>query len=346
MSAAQHPLSSPLKTLALAALTVMIALLALGGVRASLAAQPKDYAKVVGPKECAECHKVTTKAWQATHHFATFTEMPRSKEGLEIADRMGIKRVKTDSLCMDCHFTSQEKAGQVESVAGISCESCHAPAGDWLKRHSEYSGKKKGQETPQEIAKRWVDSEAGGMIRPHMTYKLAKNCYSCHITPNEKLVNEGKHSPGSPFELVSWSQGEVRHKLWYNDGKANLEATPERKRMLFVVGAMVELEESLRAVGHATVKADYAVTMAKRAQIAAKRMAAIAQAANTPETAAILDVVKGVKLNLNNGAALNAAADKIGASARKFSDGYDGSTLAAVDGMIPGSDKYKGKVYP
>jgi hypothetical protein len=336
--AARRALALPLAVLVLALATLVAG--------PGNAAQPKAHDKIVGPGECAECHKPTTKVWQSTHHYATFTEMPRSKEGLEIAERMGVKRVKADSLCMDCHFTTQAKGGQEETIAGISCESCHAPAGDWLKRHSEYSGKKKGQETPEEIAKRWADSEAGGMIRPHMTYTLAKNCYSCHITPNEKLVNQGKHSPGSPFELVSWSQGEVRHNLWHNDGASNAEASPERKRMLFIVGAMVELEESLRAVGAATVKADYAVTMAKRAQIAAQRMAAIAKAVQTPELGAIIDVVKGVKLDLNNGGALNAAADKIGAQARKFSDGYDGSTLAAVDGLIPGADKYKGKVHP
>lgn len=307
------------------------------------AAQPVAHDKVVGPAQCAECHKVTNKIWQGTHHFTTFAEMPRTKEARDISEKMGIKRIKADSLCLDCHFTTQEKDGKKDVIAGISCESCHAPAANWLKRHSEYSGKKKGQESDAEIAKRWADSEAAGMIRPKHLYSLAKNCYTCHITPNEELVNKGGHSPGSPFELVSWSQGEVRHNVWSTNGKENKLATPERRRMLFIVGSMVELEESLRAVGQATQKATYAVTMAKRAKIAAQRMAAISKAVSTDETKSIMAVLKTAKLKLNNGAELNAAADNVAKAAQAFATKHDGTQFAGVDSLIPDETKYKGK---
>lgn len=323
-----------------------VTLLMMVGLKPAWAAQPIAHDKVVGPDECAECHKATNKIWQSTHHFSTFTAMPRSDEARDIASKMGIKRIKSDSVCLDCHFTTQEKSGKKQVVAGISCESCHAPAADWLERHSEYSGKKKGQESKQEIAARWQESEAAGMIRPYQLYPLAKNCYSCHITPNEKLVNVGGHSAGSPFELVSWSQGEVRHNVWHSDGKENRLATPERQRMMFIVGAMVELEESLRAVAFATQKADYAITMAKRAKIAAKRMAKISQQIKTDETDQILTVLKSVKLKLNNQVELEAAANQVAKAAQQFAVSYDGSAFAAVDAMIPGEDKYKGKPEP
>ncbi|WP_220495656.1 cytochrome c family protein [Oceanospirillum sediminis] len=310
-------------------------------------AQPQDHHKIAGPDECAECHKATNKIWQGTHHFSTFSAMPRSKEARDIAKKMGIKRIKSESVCLDCHFTTQEKeAGFKQVIAGISCESCHAPAADWLERHSEFSGKKKEQETEQEAVLRWKDSEAAGMIRPHMLYKLAKNCYSCHITPNEKLVNQGGHSAGSPFELVSWSQGEVRHNVWHSDGKENQMASPERKRMMFIVGAMVELEESLLAVAEATQKAEYAITMAKRAKIAAKRMAKISESVQTPETQNIMVVLKTVKLKLNNTEQLKGAAAKVASAAQSFASSHDGSAFAAIDAMIPGIDKYKGEPEP
>ncbi len=318
----------------------------LGSATSLYAAQPVAHHKVVGPDECAECHKATNKIWQGTHHFSTFTEMPRSQEARDIAQKMGIKRIKADSVCLDCHFTTQEKAGVKQVVAGISCESCHAPAADWLERHSEFSGKKKEQESEQEAVVRWQDSEAAGMIRPHQLYALAKNCYSCHITPNEKLVNTGGHSAGSPFELVSWSQGEVRHNVWHSDGKENPIASPERQRMMFIVGAMVELEESLRAVANATQKAEYAITMAKRAKIAAKRMAKIGQMVQTDETQQIMAVLKTVKLKLNNKEPLEKAAAEVAGAAQRFSASYDGSGFAAVDSLIPGQDKYKGTPEP
>lgn len=306
------------------------------------AAQPKDYANIKGPNACAECHEKSADIWQKSHHFSTFSRMPRSKEGREISRRMGIRRIKADSLCLDCHFTSQETPERTLTIAGISCESCHGASANWLERHGKFSGKKEGEETESEIKKRWADSEAAGMIRPHMIYTLAKNCYSCHITPNEELVNRGKHSPGSPFELLSWSQGEVRHSVWNNESKSNLEASAGHKRMLFIVGAAVEIEESLRALGAATFKAKYAVIMAERAQLSARRMAAIAKLVPVHELTEIVALLSSVKLSLNNGLALSTVADQIGTHARQFSAAYDGSDFAAVDQVLPSAESYKG----
>jgi len=310
------------------------------------AAQPKDYANIKGPNACAECHEKSADIWQKSRHFLTFSRMPRSKEGREISDRMGIKRIKADSLCLDCHFTSQETPERTVTIAGISCESCHSASANWLERHSEFSGKKESEETESEIKKRWADAEAAGMIRPHMIYTLAKNCYSCHITPNEELVNRGRHSPGSPFELLSWSQGEIRHSVWNNESKSNLEASAEHKRMLFIVGAAVELEESLRALGAATVKAKYAAVMGERAQLSARRMAAIAKLVPVHELTEIVALLSSVKLSLNNGLALSTVADQIGSHARQFSGSYDGSDFTAVDQVLPSAETYKGTGTP
>lgn len=312
-----------------------------------VSAQTKwDHSQVVGPKPCAECHKKTVAIWQNTKHFKTFTEMPRRKEANEIAKKMGLKRIKAGSLCLDCHFTTTMAEGERDPIAGISCESCHAPGKGYLKRHSEFSGKKKDTESEAERAQRWVDSEAAGMIRPKDMYRLAKNCYGCHTVPQEKLVNEGGHPAGSKFELVSWSQGEIRHNVWYTEGKSNPPASPERKRLMYVVGLAVELETSLRAVGEATVKAEYAVAMAKRAARAKKSFGAIADALSEPEIGAIKAAADDAKLKLNNGPALNAAADKIAEATKGISAKYDGSSFAAIDGLIPGEDKYKGQPAP
>ena len=75
-------------------------------------------------------------------------------------------------------------------------------------------------------------------------------------------------------------------------------------------------------------------------------MKKIAAAVKTPEIEAIVATANGVKLKLNNSANLTAAADKIGAQAKKFSRAHDGSKFAAVDALLPGADKYKGKPAP
>ena len=323
------------------ALPVAAALL-LASAFAAGAAQPGPE-NIVGPAACAECHKVEAAVWQHTHHFTTFTELPRKPKAEEIAKKMGVSRLKASSLCLNCHFTSMIKDGASTTVAGISCESCHGPGKGYVKVHSNFSGKKKDTETAAERAKRWKESEAAGMIRPKMIYALAKNCYSCHIVPQEKLVNVGGHQAGSPFELVSWSQGEIRHNTWYTDGKSNPEAPRTIKRKMYVIGAAVELEESLRAVGKATENAGYAVTMAQRAQAAAQRLNAINNTLKLPETGAMMSAALTAQLKLNNDAALTAVADKIAAAARQFDAKYDGAALGAIDGMIPGPASYKGK---
>ncbi len=302
-----------------------------------------DPALVQGPDACGECHKTSVLAWKETQHAKTFKELPRRKKAKAITKAMGIKRIKAESACLTCHFTSAMVKGKVKPIAGISCESCHGGGKDWIKGHQDYGGKgvTKESESPDHRTKRFADAEAAGMIRPVRLYSVAANCYGCHTVPNEKLVNVGGHPAGSKFELVSWTQGEVRHNVWYS--KSNDEASAERKRMMYIVGRALDLEFALRGVAKATQKKKYAVSMARRAAAAKKAMASIAAAVSTPEIQEIIAAAGGAKLKLNNEAKLSAAADRVSAAAQKFAANHDGSAFGAIDALIPGADKYKGK---
>ncbi len=303
-----------------------------------------DAAKIVGPNACAECHKQEAEAWKATHHFKTFGEMPRKKEANEIAARMGVQRIRSEGLCLTCHYTVQEKENRKQPVAGISCESCHSAGDDWIKVHSGYSGKTEKTETKAEKDARWKLSESKGMIRPSTLYRLAKNCYGCHVVPQDDLVNKGGHPAGSAFELFSWSQGEVRHTTWHNKGKENTPANAARKRMLYVVGLGVELETAIRAVSRATARRLYAFEMAKRVDRARKQLAAASKAApDVPEIAKMVEYAYSAGLKLNNERALTGAADGVSKLLAGMTEKYDGSTMAGLDSLIPGPDKIKGK---
>ena len=300
-------------------------------------------AKIVGPNACAECHKQEVEAWKGTHHFKTFREMPRNTDAKEIAEKMGVRRIKSESLCLNCHFTVQLKNNKEEPVAGISCESCHGAGKDWIKVHSGFSGKKEQTETKAEEEARWKLADSKGMIRPRSLYQLAKNCYGCHVVPQEDLVNKGGHRAGSDFELVSWSQGEVLHNTWYSKGKDNVPASAARKRMLYLVGLGVDLETALRAVGKATVRKPYAFEMAARADRARKQLAVAAKAApNVPEIAKMVEFAYSAGLKLNNERSLTAAADGVSTLLASITEKYDGSTMVGLDGLIPGPDKFKG----
>ena len=319
-------------------------LLLIVGVAAQGTVAP-DLAKIVGPNACAECHKQETEAWKDTHHFKTFREMPRKKEANEIAEKMGVQRIRSESMCLTCHYTVQQKENTKQAIAGISCESCHSAGGDWIKVHSQFSGKTEKTETKAEAEARLKLANSKGMIRPSSLYRLAKNCYSCHVVPQEDLVNKGGHTAGSAFELVSWSQGEVRHSTWHSKGKANVAASAARKRMLYLVGLGVELETGLRAVSRATARKIYAFEMAKRVDRARKQLAAAAKAApNVPEIAKMVEHSYSAGLKLNNERFLTPAADGVSKLLVSITEKYDGSTMAGLDSLIPAPDKFKGTV--
>lgn len=323
---------------------VLLALvLLLGPTNTSLAKTDTD--KIVGPNACAECHKHETEVWKGSHHFQTFTKMPRSKKAGEISKKMKIRRLKTNKLCQSCHFTVQKIKKKSKAVAGISCESCHASGKDYLKLHAEFSGQKnKKDESGAQAASRWKKSEAFGMIRPKAIYKLAKNCFECHVVPQENLVNVGGHPAGSEFELVSWSQGEVRHNLWYSQGKKNKQAGLGRRRIMYIVGLAIDLETALRSIAQATSRKKYAYKMAGRAARARTKLAAVGKAVpNVGEVSAIVKLSHSAGLKLNNAKFLTAAADNISLEALKLIANHDGKKLATLDKLIPPPAKYKGK---
>lgn len=313
----------------------------------AVAAPHVDPTKVMGAESCGECHKHDVEAWKLTHHFSTLNEMHRRPEAREIAEKLGIKRIKSESLCLDCHYTSKEIDTSAQVIAGISCESCHGAAKDWMDVHNDYGkGFTKETEPAAHRVARKAKAATLGLLYPDNLYNVGQNCYQCHIVTNEELANKGGHSAGSVgFNLLTWSQGEVRHSILHTDNKANPEASPERKRMLFTVGAILDVEYSLRAVARATEKATYAVTNARRAAAARKQLEAIQAAAPTDELAAIIEVANGAALRLNNGEALTAVADKISELGRAFATTVTGDRLTGVDALLPGADQYKGAPY-
>ena len=303
--------------------------------------------QVTGPEACAECHTQEIEAWKLTSHFKTFKTMQRRPEAHDIAARLGITNIKSESLCLQCHYLSKTTDNLTEVVAGIACESCHGAAKDWVDVHADYGkGFKKETEPAEHRVARVAKAIAGGMIRADNLYALGANCYGCHIVTDEKLTNVGGHSAGSTgFNLLTWSQGEVRHTILHTGNKANPAASPGHQRRLFVLGCILDVEFSFRAVARATEKAPYAVTNARRADAARKLLEKIQSLAPTPELAAVVEVAKAAGLRLNNSVELNAAADRISLLGREFAARVTDDQLAGVDGILPGPALYKGIPY-
>jgi hypothetical protein len=301
--------------------------------------------QVLGYESCQKCHASEIGVWKQTPHHTTFMTLHRNPAAKEIAGRMGIESFKTDSACVKCHYTMQsDSSQQIQAVSGVSCESCHGAAKDWIEHHNDFGGSSatRQSESPEHRIARLQNSIAGGMRNPINVYLVAQSCYRCHTVPDERLVNIGGHIAGSlDFEFVSWSQGTLRHNFVRSNGQTNDASSKDRQRQMFVAGMIADLEFSLRATATATEKADYGVNAAKRASRAAKRLAAAQSKLNQPLLEDILTVFQSVELKLNNRQQLTEAANRINFLGIRFAATVPGKDLAAIESFIPPEDKWK-----
>lgn len=299
---------------------------------------------VVGYESCEKCHAAEIQVWKQTPHHGTFLTLHRKPEAKQIANRLGITSFKTDAACIKCHYTMQAGHAGLEAISGISCESCHGAAKNWVEVHNDYGGPgvTREAESPKHRIARLQASIAGGMRNPINVYLVTQSCYRCHTVPDERLVNVGGHQAGSlDFEMVSWSQGAVRHNFLRSQGTSNDASSQERLRQMFVCGMIADLEFSLRATAAATEKAEFGITSAKRASRAAKRLAAAQKQLAQPLLGDILAVYQSVQLKLNNRQQLEEAANNINALGIRFAATVPGTELSAIDRFIPGKDRWK-----
>ncbi len=316
-----------------------------------LCASPVSYAidptKTVGSDACLDCHGPEHDAWVETTHSRTYDEMATSDAAAEISEALDIYDIEDpEGTCVDCHYTMiGEEIEFAEPIAGISCESCHGAATEWIDGHGNYESGDAETETAAQKEARISAAAAAGQIRPSQINLIAANCLECHTVPNEELVNVGGHPAGSDFELVSWSQGEVRHNLFWSGGSENAEASPERKRVLYVVGWAADLEFSLRALGKSQEAGTYRSEMQARIANALSKLTAINNASSNSDVAAMLSAGQGVDASSPDAGALNSAADAVHAAAQSFTASNDGGALAGLDGLIPGGEGHFSSKY-
>lgn len=316
---------------------------AAGDKQANYSPRQCDPERVLGYETCAKCHDAEIKQWMQTPHYRTFDALHRTPEAKAIADRLGLRSIKRNETCISCHYTQQEQNGRTRLVAGVSCESCHGGARDWLTLHADYGGPGLTRETesPEHRQQRRDASIAAGMNNPSNLYLMARQCLSCHTVPNEKLVNVGGHKPGTTeFELVAWSQGKVRHNFVHSLGAVNRVSDPPRLRVMYVVGIMADLEASLRATAEATEMATFGQTSAARAAAQKKKLWEVQRLINDPQIAKALEAVASLELTLGNTENLVKAADEVGKAAMAFAE-TDGNQLQAIDPLLPQPKDYK-----
>ena len=330
-------------------------LIALGGTEATRGEdisreKALQHPHVLGAGECTECHRSEVKAWQETEHYRS-RDLHQDPKAKEIAGKLGISpvsKVRSSALCTQCHFTVQKLPSHpAKAISGVSCESCHGGALKWIDLHNTGDRRKPG-DTLAEQQKRRTESVAAGMCVPEAVDQLAAKCFQCHIVTDETLVNVGGHPTGSEFfELVSWLKGEVRHNFFESKGKTNAPISPERRRLLFLVGKVVEMEYSLRGLARAEEKADYGKAMGRRCVATRDAIGEIVAALGDETPEPLKEIHAAINepglLRFFNVGPLTRAADLVEEKAAVLVEQHDGSTFAALDSLIP--DEGKGKPF-
>lgn len=313
---------------------------------AGASASPVNPHLTLGSETCVKCHANEVKVWQQTPHWRTFDELHRRPEAKEIARKLGVRSIKHDGRCVNCHYTQKTDlaSGNIHAIEGVSCESCHGSAKNYVDVHHNYGGEHitRAMESPEHRMQRLQKSIELGMRNPVNVYLVAQSCLRCHTTADEQLVNVGGHPTGSlEFEFVSWSQGTIRHNFVRTDGKKNDPSPIGRLRLMFVSGMIAELEASLRATSTATQKAKYGITSAQRTARAAKRLQSVSKKINNPLINEVLSVFSSVQLKLNNQKQLSTAAEIVALLGYRFASETNPETLATLDAFIPPSDRWK-----
>lgn len=334
-----------------ASLCLVLCLLALSlPAAADIPPAIEDPTETVGPRACAQCHDAEHQVWLGTAHAELYEsdeplhERPRAKE---IAGNLGKYLIKNDELCIDCHFTPTVRGSSVTAVAGVSCESCHGAAQDWIHEHNTWQGTQvsRAAESPTTTRARRARMAELGMRHPGDLYALLGACYTCHMVPDERLVMEGEHPSGSDFDPIERVDA-IRHT--FVTAGSRTEKAPlsdARKRQLHVLGAALELELRLRQIA-AAESAQYARLLAASVPDTLRKLERIQRAQELPEVATILKAARGLSLEAGNRDELAYAAEKVAEAAHAFSRERDGTGLAALDRVLGGVSVAEGEAEP
>lgn len=97
----------------------------------------------IGAAKCAICHKKVEQGeqyalWQESKHARAF-EILGTPEAKIVAAERGIDDPQKSGECLKCHstaywFAEQRMSDQIAVEEGVSCETCHGPGKDYMKK--------------------------------------------------------------------------------------------------------------------------------------------------------------------------------------------------------------------
>lgn len=219
-------------------------------VTAILARGQKEPPKYTGPGSCASpsCHggvapRADTSVWQ--NEYSTWVVKDKHAQAYSVLSNPVATRMAkilalpssadTAPKCLACHaldVPADQRARTFDAADGVSCESCHGPASNWLGPHT---------------TKGWTHQQSidAGMRDERDLIHRSETCLSCHLGTREKFVDHEMIAAGHPdlyFELASFQAVMPRH--W----KLTADKDPWLEVRELATGQAVQLREQLRRV--------------------------------------------------------------------------------------------------
>jgi len=215
----------------------------------SAADLPTGPPKYTGPGSCASpsCHggvapRSDTSVWQ--NEYSTWVVKDKHAQAYAVlsnpvATRMakilGLESASTAPKCLACHaldVPADQRARTFDSSDGVSCESCHGPASNWLGPHT---------------TKGWTHQQSvdAGMRDLREPIHRTETCLACHLGTKEKFVDHEMIAAGHPdlyFESASFQAVMPRH--W----KLATDKDPWIDVRELATGQAVQLREHLKKV--------------------------------------------------------------------------------------------------
>ncbi len=200
--------------------------------------------QVIGVAGCAAaaCHGGTRPGerseymtWIQRDRHAQAYSVLFNERSQRIARNLSITQPETDKRCLACHSTAPElpHGEQFSKEDGVSCETCHGPAGRWLVPHTRPDWKQK------------TAAEKYGPFGMTNTKDLAVRaavCVRCHIgAPGQEVTHEliAAGHPALLFELDAYTANMPPH--WPENSKSQ----PANGARAWAIGQAVALRQSL-----------------------------------------------------------------------------------------------------
>src|SRR5579871_419009 len=215
----------------------------------AFAAPADEPSKYTGPGSCSSpsCHggvqpRTETSVQQNEYgiwvvkdkHAGAFAVLS-NPVAARMAKILGLPQADTAPKCLACHaldVPADQRARTFDATDGVSCESCHGPASNWLGPHT---------------TRGWTHEKSieVGMYDTRDLTRRSERCLSCHLGTKDKTVDHEMIAAGHPdlyFELASFSAVMPRH--W----KEPLDKDPWLEVRTLAIGQAVQLREQLRRV--------------------------------------------------------------------------------------------------